>query len=217
MSILNAWVERHRALIGVDTEAARGTERGIERSQVAKMVPLVHLNAVIAGRGAIEFMSSLANHCQLSGASFDQLLSMFSQSLAEMESQVHQAVARGFEAVTGRQLPAFPEHQEIVLVGWSRGSQRFEGRAWTRTIEGYVANDIAPDHIGVWDESLAKFPQPSSPLSMKRLASAQVELLRTHEPGVGAGGDFIVAELEPERMMIHNLGQLFRQEKSWRR
>lgn len=197
MSIMNVWLERSHALVGVDT-AAKSLEG--QTGQMSKLVPLVHLNAVIAFRGCALFAAGVfATLLALGPKTADVLFECLPQIFPHALDQVRRAVQSGGLAAGGA-----AEMQEIALVAWSGASSCMKGRVWTkRTAEGeFVQTDIGKEYICVWDPSLESYPEPSSAARMANLARAQCRLIWEKEPEVAAGGEFIVAQLSRSGLAI---------------
>lgn len=190
MSLVNVWLTRDRALIGVDTGAAL---LGGPLGHVSKLLPLSHLNAILTGLGHIHFINSLFAGLQMANVpSFDALLQIVPRVLPE----VFDGWA-GYVATLERCDPAELERQRVVLVGWSTAEGRPIGREFaqeTRAV-GWVCDPIEPYYIMPWHDSLSGLPDPVNAVALTTLARAQVALLRRVEPGSPIGGRLIVAQL----------------------
>ena len=209
MSILNAWVSAERAVVGVDTAASIAAVASPGRSEGAshatKLLPLAHLNAIVAIRGNATFLATLAAillmHPLRDG---DQLLEALPGVLpAAFQALIAAMRANGHDTADAATSAALAQ-QEIVLVAWSPSRRRFLGREYVQQdpARGFVADEIAPEYSAPWDPSLPPHPDFSNRVTMTAYARLQVKLLREKAPGVAAGGRFIVTELRPGRIQI---------------
>lgn len=198
MSLLNVWIERDRALVGVDTA---GRDAGGRSWRMAKMAPLVNLNAVLAFRGSSAFAAVIVGNCMLFGQDLETLMEVLPPLFPAALNEARAQSAREQASEACRQSL---ELQEVVLVGWSNAHRRMRGRRWTRRdVAGeFVQAGIDREYIAVWHDSLAGLADPKTPAEMAALASAQCRLIWEKEPTVAAGGEFIVAQLAPRGMLI---------------
>lgn len=194
MSILNAFLEPERALIGVDTQFA--AQHGSPR-QISKLMPLIHLNAIVACRGSVFIATALFAMCQVVGSDFDELLEAMPGFLEHVSDKA--AEIPGRIGVTDK-MPF--DGQSVIAVGWSAG--RMIGRQFEQENRetGFVAEGFNPHYSAPWDESLPQFPDLKTREGMGVLARAQARLLREKCPDVAAGGRFIVAEITRNSMSI---------------
>jgi hypothetical protein len=201
VSILNVWVERQRALVCVDTQ---GVGNDGTRGDVTKLAVLPHINAVLACRGHLAFLSTCWMMMAMSSRGFDELVEAMSTILPlAFQNVVQTAGALGVD-------PATLDRQTLVFVGWSPRAQRMIGREWMQetAAQGFVADDIDPHHIAPWHESMPN-EDPNNAERMQRLAAAQVRSIRENAPHEAAGGRLIVAELTRHAtVMRHRRSQL---------
>lgn len=206
MSLLNIYLHPGPdpyALVGVDTESLH-VESG-RRAETSKLVPIVHLNAVLAFRGAAAAQGAIAT--AVMGAPLD--LESWLEHLGECSQGV---LARMDDLSDKQRQPRMTvEDQEIALVGWSPTQRRFVGRVWKREKyeEGFRAIDFNTAYIiGGDDEQLRSIKTPTNPYAMGELAKLQCRRTRELEPGVAVGGRFIVAWLREDHMRIEAVCQL---------
>ena len=201
MSVLNIWIEPDHALIGVDTQAADVSGKV---GHVGKLVPLVHLGAVMAFRGAVIFGVSVFSGVNIAGAKFDELIDGMPLLLPGMLNETRRLVA-----ATGAESLDRLDRQEIALVGWSDRAKRIVGRVWTQQDPraGFVAAEISPYDIAVWDPSFKQLEDPRTPEAMVRLIQAQCRLLHRVEPELYAGGRAVIARVSKDQTRI-SIGEL---------
>lgn len=182
MTILNILVEHQRALVGVDTEAitADGT-----RFQVSKLLPVVHLNAVLTGRGAAVVQLGLwawicATRHDLDTVA-DEAAAFLNMAFKSTEPQPSEP----------------PVQQAIALVGWSPRQSRIIGRVFTREdlATGFVARDIAQYYWAPLDPSFGEMSYFHDMGGLENLARAQERLITEKEPAAAAGGRLICAKI----------------------
>src|ERR1051325_10302075 len=109
MSIIIAATFDNRVLIASDTFCAE------RPGAVAKIWPLPHLPAVIAGRGSGRFLADVATSAGMSGLDFDALV----EALPEMIRRVVNEAAVHLAA-----LPELVRPYEIFIGGWSPAAER---------------------------------------------------------------------------------------------
>lgn len=196
MTILNAWVEPERALIGLDTQYAA---QGGSAQHISKLMPLVHMSAALGCSGSAFFMQTLFMLCQVSGSEFDELVDALPQLLKYSSERITEVAERLGVAAT---MPL--DGQSVVIVGWSARAGRMIGRNFEQEsrAEAFIAEDLNPYYNAPWDQSLARLPESKTPGDMAQLARAQTALLREKAPDAQSGGRFIVAELRRDGMTI---------------
>lgn len=201
MSLLNVYIAPpgpgSYALVGVDTESL-AVDSG-KRFETSKLMPIVHMNAVLAFRGAAAVQGPIASLAATMCGSFDECLE-------HAGSFIPLAIEGVNRATDLQRIPRMTvERQEIALVGWSPQRGRFVGRMWRRETlaEGFVPIDIEGAFIlGGDDEAIARLRTPTTPVAMGELAKVQCRRLRELEPGITVGGRFIVAWLRDDGMRI---------------
>lgn len=197
MTILNVWVERERALMAVDTEIVMPWG---QRHQCAKMIPLIHLNAMIAARGHLVFFAYLfkALHCEAL-SDFDALLDRMPRMLPLADEDARKAVRQLGVTDTG-----FLDNQTIVACGWSAKAGRMFAREWSQDdlARGFISEHVEPFFVSPWDPSIDHIPDPTTHAAMAVLAQAQCKLMREKAPDAAAGGKLIVAEINQRGMQI---------------
>lgn len=212
MSLLNVWVEHERALVGVDTHAmhlgpngqplvVNGFPAGA-RFETSKMIPLVHLNAVLAVRGTAALLVHVFMHCNLKPRQgldeiFRDLPLILDQSFPELK-RVPGAVAAG---------------QEVLLVGWSRQAGRMRALMLKQepTRDAFVPNEVEELWIGPWDDDVQGAPvDPSDDRSMAELMQAQRRDARERFPELPIGGRALIADLSRDGMSFREVADLER-------
>jgi hypothetical protein len=202
MTILNVVFDRRSqsALVGVDT---LGAAHDGSHYHCAKLMPFVHIPAVVALRGNSAFLSIVT--CTITWTlwrDLDDLLELMPRYLADGYKQLIVVQQAGH-------IPASLalEEQTIVVVGWSERQQKIIARKWTQktAAEGFIADDAAPYHIAPYDASIDYVTNNvRTPADMERLARAQVALLNERFPGSGTGGKLVVARLERGSLSIRH-------------
>jgi hypothetical protein len=207
MSLLNVYIAPpgpgSYALVGVDTESM-SLDSG-RRFQTSKLMPIVHMNAVLAFRGAAMIQGAIATVIMSGGWTVDEWLAH--------DGQAFQSVIGGMDRLAELQKspPMTTEAQEIALVGWSPQRNRFAGRVWKRETysAGFVPIDVETALILAGDdEVIGRVRVPTNPVAMGELAKVQCRRLRELEPGITAGGRFIVAWLREDHMRIETVCDL---------
>lgn len=203
MSILNAFVSPNCGLIGVDTECSL-LDGGY--GEVSKLIPLVHMNAVVAFRGSVVFILNAATVCIGAGLGFDEL--------AENMPELLKRAADG--SVKNAAILSVTEEYlgcaEVVLVGFSPKMGRIVGHFFKRETltTGFVTTSdfgcyVAP-HWGGNELSCQQLGILENKAGMETLALTQSRLVREREPaGAAAGGRFVVAEIRRSDMTIESV------------
>jgi hypothetical protein len=199
MTILNAWVGEDKALVGVDTEML-GPDGA--RHSVSKLLPLPHMNAVVACRGPNLMLSMAMTLCHASTADFDVIAAAMPGILHVAHGMMLKAVNESPVLWSGdpRQLDGVT----IVFVGWSPSRRRMVGFEYEQETPavGFVAGELSPLHSAPWDPTLPQDPDLSTRQGMAEYAKLQTDLLHRETPGASAGGRFIVAELSRFAMVM---------------
>lgn len=204
MSILNVWMERDCALIGTDSECmdSSGTI-----DQVSKILPLVHIHAVISGVGQHLFFNQLWAGCHCVGGDFDGLIEKLPKILPVVYGSMLQA-AKAYGIVFRGDY----EKQTAVICGWSEQYQRMRCYSYTQLTEasGFSATEILPEHgwLQPAHPRQSTLPSPCTPEAMKRHACEQVSFIKRSGSGVHAGGKFILARIERDRLTIDSICNL---------
>ena len=206
MTIINAFVAQEHALIGCDTEC-RGDDGTIH--QVAKMLPIVHMNSVLAVAGNLLYANKLLGLTHLAAADFDKLLGDMPKLL-----RLALQMTRTQGELSGVKFQKDPAGETVFLVGYSAKQARMIGRCWNDFAEREINCSVHPS-FHTYDphllERLKALPMPDSPSAMARMAQEQAAIFREHPelfPTVHVGGKFIVAEIKREAMTIRPAGIL---------
>lgn len=201
MSILICTVHADHAYLCADTDC---TLPGGSRRRASKLLPLVHANAALAARGSAGFMSAVFLRCLHWGAAdieglHDRMEGVLIDAAAEI-------VVSGVTYLDEK--AGLDGRQEIYLVGWSKRLNRPIARAYQGDIATgiFTRTDIDVGSFAVapatWDQKTGGAPPLENVGDMMRLARAQVALIRKESPHCAAGGDFIVAKIERDRMTV---------------
>jgi hypothetical protein len=211
MSILNAWVERERAWVGVDSDlfAADGERLG----SISKMVPLVHANAVLAFRGQYAVFAMIHSMIVWQPVGFDDLLKLMPGLLKSAVEQTETAITGMPGAPPVASLPML----DLVLVGFSRRQARMVGffYSYVREKVEFVGAEIPLDtgFFAPGDEAfLAEITAARLPgtIEEKMIATAKRQMVfaRDRHPVAATGGRFFVAHLARGAMMITDAADL---------
>lgn len=205
MTILNAWVGEDKALVGVDTEILGP---GGARHSVSKLLPLPHMNAVLAGRGPNLMLSMAMTLCHASTADFDVIAAAMPEILCVAHGMMLKAVNESPVLWGGdpRQLDGVT----IVFVGWSPSRRRMVGFEYEQETPavGFVAGELSPLHSAPLDPTLPQDPDLSTRDGMTEYARLQTALLHKAQPEAAAGGRFILAQLSRHAMIVGTAGFL---------
>jgi hypothetical protein len=209
MSIVNAFGTPEVGWVAVDTETSLINGRHHETS---KLFALVHLNAVLAFRGAMAFVVGVLARTVTYACSFDDLAKKMPEFLREASNAA--AAQAPWLSMTAEAAAC----AEVVMVGHSADLARIVVHCWRRpTLEAgftihadvgcFVAPEDGADAIGLNPANLKEFQVDREIL--KRLTFAQVRALRmSGNPHVAAGGRLIVAEIRQGGMTIETVCDL---------
>lgn len=197
MSIIAAFRDDETVTIAVDT--ATFAPDGSPAS-ISKMVPLVHMPAVLAYRGCALYLEMLFASCHSKGGTFDKLLDAMPSIISEAMPQFH-----NFAGQLGLTDPQMLEKHDIVLAGWSEREGRMVCRSYLqeRAADGFNIEDVRRMFGAPWDPSLISLAP-----DVKRFADAQVRKMHREAPHAAAGGRLMVARLSREGMTIRCAGDL---------
>ena len=129
MSIVNVWVDQHAAAVAVDTRG-ESVEQGVVFDGVCKLIPLPHIQSVLAFRGCVAFGVAAVGTI---------MCSLFSDFDVAVENMPH--VVAGARRILSQNFPPasavgsqLEQRQEIYLAGWSPREEtcaawRWSGRA----------------------------------------------------------------------------------------
>lgn len=211
MTILNVWVGRDRALVGVDTlgvvpdgPAGRGVPA---RCELTKLFPLVAADCLVAGRGDAGFIWSVYLGCLGTvPATFD--------TLAAAMPNILQAAVHVYEAMQPAQTRRPAGGLQLALVGWSPRQERMcgvvfsraaAGQPFERLVLGGDGGEESDDWIAPWEDEQGEAPVPDTPGAMLDLVLRQVG----HAPaGAPVGGRLIVAELRRDSLTVQTVCEL---------
>lgn len=186
MTILNAWIVRDEVIVATDTVCQlHDGSRGL----ASKVHSIVHLNALLAGRGHSGFINFLTMLClQARAETIDELLSAMPELLIQAEAVVPPDFTIGGE-------PGY----EILIAGWSDRRSRMIMHAFMhRDGKRY---DVAVDHVvSPWDSSMPEIPKHHSKL--EHIFKAQVRWLTADAGPAAGGGTLVVCRLTKTGMSI---------------
>ncbi|QNK00729.1 hypothetical protein [Dyella telluris] len=208
MSLLNCFIAEDRALVAVDTCMApivSGNAADLaRRAHGSKILTLPHANVVLAARGEMNFFNWLAsdlNRAMLDGydAMAERMQSLLEKNLEAFMEVV--AIPHGVASFPGA---------EILMVGWSRATNRMQAAVW-KCDPGEKAFRVA--RVVPWMASpnpgYAELPSPpSSAERMTAIARDQVDLLRSLPVAVAVGGRLLLAELTRDSISIQSIADL---------
>ncbi|QNK00982.1 hypothetical protein [Dyella telluris] len=208
MSLLNCYVAEDRALVSVDTCMApisSGNAADLaRRAHGSKLLALPHANVVLAARGEQNFFNWLAsdlNRAMLDGydAMAERMQSLLDKNLEAFMEVV--AKPQGVDSFPGA---------EILMVGWSRATNRMQAAVW-KCDHGEKAFRVA--RVAPWMASpnpgYAELPSPpDSAERMTAIARDQVELLRSLPVSVAVGGRLLLAEVTRDAVSISTVADM---------
>jgi hypothetical protein len=187
MSLLNAWISPTAAIVAVDTD---GVGQDGARMPSSKLLPIPHLNAVLALRGQSALLSFVFVRCISSGfETFDQLADALPAMLIEAEDSVDDE-----HLVDGPQIG-----NELLAVGWSDRKGQMAGRQFVKRgdMTEFSETDAA-FHVSPWHASLQR--QKIEPQALDQIARAQVRWMRETFPNAACGGTLVVCSLNRKAM-----------------
>lgn len=201
MSIIICAVKPEHAWLGVDTDA---TWPGGVRRQVSKLLTLPQANVALAGRGNAGFLYAVHYRCLGWGVtSIEDALDRMPHLLIGVAAQIVLSGETYLDEKAG-----LDGRQEIYLVGWSQRLNRPEARVY----QGDIATGIfTQTNIDVgsyaaapapWNPRTEGSPLLDSVADLAQVARAQVAKVRAEFHDCAAGGDFILARIERDRMTI---------------
>lgn len=200
MSLLNVVVREEVGWMCVDTTTLF-VEDGI-RSEQSKMLPLVHVNAVVGCRGDISFLSSLFHaFMDVPAKDFDGLAQSWPQHLeVAMRHYEKRANVENFDP------HALGSH--VALLGWSNARRHPLGMVALRQDgrDSFDVGEIATPCFGP-DPGHA-VPVVADLKAMHALAREQVSKVRREHPGEPIGGRLLLAEITREGTSIRELATL---------
>lgn len=213
MTIINAYVQDDRALIGCDTECRADAKI----HHVSKMAPFVHMNAVLAVAGSLLFFNKLWGSIHLSCMDFDEVVKAMPSVL-----RLALNMTRTHGDLNGTKFQRGPAGETVFLVGYSTRRGRMFGRCWHHFKEHDINASVHDINVSVHPsfhttdpellERLKALPLPDSPEAMARMAQEQAAIFHEHPelfpPPAHVGGTFIVAEITREGMTIRPTGEL---------
>jgi hypothetical protein len=203
VSILNIWPSPSRTVVACDTAFAtsQGGVELLQVGQVPKMLPLVHLGGVMAGRGNLLFLFEAWRFAAVG------LYKSFDHLLGDLEA-LYVRAAEGTAAAAAVVGAAEPAPSELAVVGYSHRKARVvsvvlvpDGPA--TGVERFELRDpwITPsDDAGLVSGPLVD-EVPFTAQEAAGIMRHQVELYRGPS-GVALGAPFVVATVTRDRVAI---------------
>jgi hypothetical protein len=208
VSILNVNVEAHRVLIAVDTASAyfptpgdASARAGAVLAEASKLIPLVHINAVLAARGDVAMLNYallLLGDRPLRG--FDHLQEVMPSVLDRCLEIRKAAYAQvGIAALGGR--------VEVCVAGWSGKTGRMVVTLWacSSTDGPFEVEAFESEYLQPWcwnDDPDTDPPFPTSPESLRVIAEDQCKWARRWHPGSPIGGSLVIADVRRDTISI---------------
>jgi len=207
MTVANVLLlDNERALVCSDSEvrAADGL-----RQATSKLFPIVHMPAIICGRGVAVLMAAIHGGAVLT-ADFDALLDAGAELVSISLEQVIACSGAGLGSLGG---------QCVVMVGWSARERRMVLAEFNQRAGEIAFDESRPAyHVAPWANSLELRWQGARTVDgMVKLAEAQVRLLRREAPEAAAGGPLVIALLERENIAIRRLDDAQHREQGFAR
>jgi len=177
--------------MGVDTRCALlDTGATCEGSKFA-VIP--HVQALIAGRGAVTTLSLLTSLVWQSTniQTFDDLVDAMPRLLRQAFELLHQAFPAGIDARVFA--------QEFIVIGWSRSAGRLRAFQYeqTKADEGFTTRELSePGYACPWAPDLGPPLQPKTVALHQQLLARQVEEWET------VGGRLVLAEVTRDAISI---------------
>jgi hypothetical protein len=189
VSLLNAWVTPAEAIVAVDTD---GVGQDGARMPSSKLLPIPHLNAVMALRGQSAFLAFLFLRCISSSfETFDEMNDAMPGVLADVD-----AYLPADKIVSSCRIG-----NELVLAGWSARRGRMLGRRFLKRddMDEFSAADTEL-HVAPWHASLEGTPTKAH--AVEKLARAQVRWMREMFPNAACGGKLLVCRLTRKSLTL---------------
>lgn len=210
MSLLNIVLANASARVYVDTAAGGAASDGQVRVfELAKVLPLVVPNCVLAGRGNPAFLSILSTSLRIAAADdFD--FDAIAASLPAMACNVNAQYA----AAAADLSPATPaKDQEIALVGWSPSRSRMACMMCFVDVGAVGAECVelpaGGEWLTPWAEDWGTEPAaPGDDAAALVLASEQVRRGRVAWPSFNFGGRLLAATVTRDELRVREVGQL---------
>jgi hypothetical protein len=208
MSIINAFIRPDCGIVCADTEA--GPDGG-PYSNVSKLVPLPHLNAVVAFRGSLAFAAAAISGLFCLTCDFDELAAQMPALLKAAAEHAVAMIPRYAPELSSQADRERVGTGEAVIVGFSPSRSRIVGYGFRRNTlaEDFAGGEtnylVAPGWHDV-DFDVQNLKLTADKESMKKLALTQLRLVRERElAGVAAGGRLIYAEVRCGAMIIETV------------
>lgn len=199
MTILNLWVTPERAVVATDTV---GLMPGGVRREISKMFPILHCNALIAGRGHIDITLAVLQQLVTIPGDFDGMAERTPETIERTIVNMRTyAKTQGIAMEIG--------YQSTILVGWS---EKVNGMACTlfdyHPGKGVEVKEkkhfFAPgmDLDADAQESQNQLALMATPTGMEQLARRQIAWAAKTGQSQHFGGRLLIAELTKERVTV---------------
>lgn len=174
-----------------------------------KMFPMVHVNAIVAGRGLYSAVCMTAMMCNEAGLDVDEIAERIPRIMFQASDLV-EAAQRGKGMPIKKIDPMLGGSSfSIVFVGFSEREKRMVCHCFDRTFDAMSVQKNQVDRsIGPWVDSWGEAPHPQTLEGIEALARRQLQLHRRDRPASILGGKLIVAELTRDSMHIWQLCDL---------
>lgn len=202
MSLLNSWIAPEKALIACDTQVI---DRHGVRSELSKLIPLVHANLILATRGHIDFLSLVFIQCNVTPCDFDWVSDRMPQVLDHsFECLIAAGRLNGFT-----DLSVF-DKQSILMVGWSKSRCQMHGKFYLQETPktGFIGQDVNSYCVNPWEPNRGSPVVPNGKAELEQLALAQIHFMRRTWPDAACGGRLLIAELDRKGMTIEEVCSL---------
>jgi hypothetical protein len=191
MSILNVSVSPALARVAVDTRCIALDGR---RGEGSKLVPLVHLNAVFAMRGPLDFLGNVYCCCSTHPANLDQLLEAMPDALQHCyERQFAGAAEDTFSPI------------QFVVAGWSIKQQRMVAMDYLLDTLGgtfSLRKQIDPWTLAPGERGTAPTKSDLASADLVEIATAQTRHALAANPSEGIGGRLLIAEITRDALTL---------------
>lgn len=208
MSLLNIVLLKDRAKVYVDTAAGGLTPKGDAMAiEMAKVLPFIVPNCVLAGRGNPAFLAMLFVALSINGsAGFDAMFT----ALPSLASQVHQQYT---STANGLVPGVAATDQELALIGWSEARQRMAcvmcffdtGEPAPELIELYPGDEWVTPWLDSWGPEPTLAAGDTGALDLGR---EQALRGAAQWPGSHFGGRLLAVELTRDTLGVVELGAL---------
>jgi hypothetical protein len=163
-----------------------------------KVLPMVHLPAIITFSGRLHIFASLAGLFLAGGTDLDRMLSHAGKIPVLIDEVLKMAP------------PDTDPECEILIAGWSASRGRMLGMSYSNYQDaGFSEFEVRRDYICPGYEELRHFlPEKATADDLLRLAREQIRITHQTTPRRIPAGPFMVAEITRERVTIETVAEL---------